>query len=83
MMTRTQRNHLIDNLGKELSSIEKRAFKAISALIDDTTTYPYEIDLDDLSECTGMEYDMVEEILDHMYDLNILSVLDYENGEIS
>jgi len=82
-VTREQRNDQIENIRSELSNSERRAFLAISALVGDTTNVPYELDWDELSEATLLEYEDVESILDYMVDLDVLVNVDYANMEIT
>jgi hypothetical protein len=41
-----------------------------------------ELDWDDIEECTDMPLDEAEELLQYMYELDILLILDFEDGII-
>jgi len=78
-MTQAKRNNLINKLGKDITREEKLVFLAISSLIGDKDEV--DIDWDDLSEITGIfNYVLIEEMLDTMYDMEVISYLDYEEG---
>ena len=78
-MTRYDRNILIE---QSLDPDRIDMINISSALGDDDTV---DLDWDDLLECTSTkirdEVDL-EELLQSMYDLDILEILDFENGEI-
>jgi hypothetical protein len=78
-MTREQRNSLIDDNKSDLSNSEIRAAYALSAYIGDDEEI--EFDFDEIEEVTSIhDPELIEEMLDVLYDLGILQVLSYEDS---
>ena len=77
-MTREDRKDIIDNNLHNISHVERTNVYAINALIGDDDEL--DIDWDDLIEVTGLQPQEIEELLDVMYTLGILTILNYEDG---
>ncbi len=78
-MTRSDRHKLIDDAKHSLTHMESRAMKRVSSLIGDDDIV--DISFDDIQEVTSIDdYERIEELLDLMYDLEILETLCYEDG---
>jgi len=80
-MTREDRNRLIDLSSSMLTLREYEYIKKISAYIGDDSII--DISYDDLMEITDIScISKIEELLQLMFDLEILTTLDFTNNEM-
>jgi hypothetical protein len=77
-MTQKERSRALKENKRFFSSIEFTKVELIIILMGDDPEL--DIDWDDLSETTGLDPEDISELLDTMLDLDILDVLDYEEG---
>jgi hypothetical protein len=75
-MTQKERSKALKESKRFFSSIEFTKVELIIILMGDD--HELDIDWDDLSETTGLDHEDISELLDIMFDLGILDVLDYE-----
>lgn len=77
-MRRIDRNNLIET-STDLMPAEKPIAVNISSVIGDSEYV--DIDWDDLQEATGIsDIGLLETLIDTLYDLDILKVLNYQEG---
>ena len=78
-MYRNERNLRINSAIND--SDERSYMISISGVLGDSEIV--DIDYDDLSEATGItDLSVIEELLQVMYDMNIIENLDFEEGTI-